>query len=98
MAWLIAGVVLLIVLLLYQRRDRHYRIPRRLATIRRAIANDSDIWMIYFTFSRRRFSEHTITPVKIKEGIYLDAIDHRRHEIRTFKISRIKKLDEIPRQ
>jgi predicted DNA-binding transcriptional regulator YafY len=97
MEWLAGVVALLVVFLLFHYRDRRYPIAERLAIIRSALANDRDIWMVYFTFSSRRFSERTITPLKIERGIYVLAIDHYTEKRRTFKISRIKKLEEIPR-
>jgi predicted DNA-binding transcriptional regulator YafY len=97
MEWLVGGVALLVAFLLYHYRDRHYSVPERMAIIRDAIMNGRDIWMVYFTFSRRRFSERTVTPLKVERGIYLLAIDHYWEKRRTFKISRIKELKEISR-
>ncbi len=90
-------VVLVLVYFLYRRRDRRYPVPERLAVIRSAMANRRDIWMVYFTFYRKTFSERTVTPLKIERGIYLRAFDHYHGKERTFKISRIKDLSEIPK-
>jgi len=96
-AWVVGAIVILVGFLLYRNRDRHYPFPERLAVIKNALECGQDIWMIYFTFQSKRFSERTLTPLKIEQGIYLLALDHHLGKNRTFKISRIKELREIPR-
>lgn len=93
----IAVIVILVCFLLYRNRDRHYRFAERFTVIQDALKNDQDIWMVYFTFHSKKFSERTVTPLKVEEGIYLLAFDHHLRKKRTFKISRIKELQEIPR-
>ncbi len=98
LGWVVGVIAALgLVFYLYRRRDRRYPAPERLAIIRNAMANGGDIWMVYFTFYSHTFSERTVTPLRIERGIYLRAFDHFRQKERTFKISRIKELSEIPR-
>jgi predicted DNA-binding transcriptional regulator YafY len=95
MLWATLGAAAVLVFL-FLRRDRHYPIPERLTIIRNAIERGSDIRMVYFTYRIRRFTEHRVTPKKLRADEYLEAFEHRWEKIETFRICRIKELREIP--
>ena len=85
---------------LFSRRDRSYPVEERLPIIERAIASGRDIEMEYFANSSKKFSKRTVTPLEISyqyQRPYLRAYDHWRRDERTFRVSRIKSLRDVPR-
>jgi predicted DNA-binding transcriptional regulator YafY len=90
------ALAFLTALYLWFRRDHKYPAGPRVAIIRSALANKNDIKMEYFTYRSRRFSVKRITPLELGEGeIYLKGYDHFRLAERTYKVSRIKSLEEV---
>ena len=68
--------------------------------IRDAIENKRDIWMIYFTYSSRKFTDRVVTPLEVRQDygkVYLRAYCHLRKDERTFKVARIKEFREVTR-
>ncbi len=105
MEWPIAVIVVISITVVvaflgvrfYNSRDVKYSVPERLYAVRHAMTTGRDLYINYFTFKRKKFNERTITPLEIRNELYLDAFDHVRREIRTFRISRMKDVREVPR-
>jgi predicted DNA-binding transcriptional regulator YafY len=95
MEWLIA-LAFVIGMYLWTQRDRSFVVPNRDQLIASAIRGDHDIRMVYFTYSSRKFSTRTVTPLSA-DGSYMRARDHFRGDERTFKLARIKELSVVPR-
>jgi len=99
-AILVLLVVAVIVAYFYSRRDRSYPVQERLLLIERAIASGRDLEMEYFANSTKRFSKRTVTPLEVSyqyQRPYLRANDHFRKDERTFRVSRIKSVRDVPR-
>jgi len=77
-------------------RDRSYPEPERLEVLRSALESGSDVRMVYFTASSRRFNERKVTPLRLsqaREGQWLlRGFDHLRGEDRTFRVGRMKEV------
>jgi predicted DNA-binding transcriptional regulator YafY len=97
----IAAAILAVGVYLYSRRDRSYPVEERLPVIERAIASGRDLEMEYFTNSSKTFSKRTVTPLEVTyqyQRPYLRAYDHWRRDERTFRVSRIKSVRDVPRR
>ena len=57
--------------------------------VQRAIAEEFDLDMTYYTQSRGQLNRRRITPLHVKAETYLHAYCHARREERVFRISRI---------
>ena len=66
-----------------------------LEIIDRAIKDQRDLIMRYYTGSRGEFSERTITPIAVTAEKYLIAYCHVRGEERVFRLSRIVQLSPV---
>jgi predicted DNA-binding transcriptional regulator YafY len=73
-----------------------YRAHRRIVDrLSRAIADHRAVQMRYFTASRRVTTRREVDPYRlwyVGGALYLIAYDHRRREIRTFAVERIRSL------
>lgn len=97
---LIVVAIVAVGLYLFSRRDRSYPVEERLPVIERAIASGRDLEMEYFTNSSKSFSKRTVTPLEVSyqyKRPYLRAYDHWRKDERTFRVSRIKSVRDLPR-
>ena len=69
--------------------------------IRRAIAEDFDLDMTYYTQSRGQVNRRRVSPLHLEAETYLHAYCHTRRVERVFRISRIadiKPIDGVPLQ
>ena len=77
-------------------RDRSYPEAERLTVLRAALESSSEMRMVYFSASSRRFTERVVTPLSLsqaREGQWLlRGFDHLRVEELTFRVGRIKDL------
>jgi len=77
-------------------RDRSYPEAERLGVLRSALQSGSDVGMVYFSASSRRFNERKVTPLRLsqaREGQWLlRGFDHLRGEERTFRVGRMKEV------
>lgn len=93
-------VVVVVVVYFYRRRDRSYPVQERLPILEQAIASGRDLEMEYFADSSKRFSKRTVTPLEVTyqyQRPYLRAHDHFRRAERTFRVSWIKNVHDVPR-
>ena len=82
----------------FRQRTRNYPVQPRQIIIHGAIDNGLDLKMVYFSNSKRRFSERVVTPISIDDtGHLLRALDHKRKHTRSFRLSGMKSLKPIPR-
>ncbi len=63
--------------------------------VRRAIAEDFDLEMTYYTQSRGQVTRRRITPLHLEAETYLHAYCHSRREERVFRISRIGEVKPV---
>jgi predicted DNA-binding transcriptional regulator YafY len=86
---------------MFSRRDRKFPIEERLPVIKNAIESGEDLRLECFANSSKRFSWRTVTPIEIRyeyQSVYLRAFDHWRKDERTFKVSRIKTIQQVLRE
>lgn len=97
MLWIVLITIVAIAVYAYRNRDHSYPVAKSLPIITAAIENGNDLLMEYFTYRSKTFRKRTVTPLELGDGgVYLRAYDHFRLAERTFKVSRIKDVSEVP--
>jgi predicted DNA-binding transcriptional regulator YafY len=69
--------------------------PHKIARIERAIAQEEDLEICYFTGVRAELGWRRVTPHSLEARKYLHAWCHKRQDERVFRISRISRLRAI---
>lgn len=92
------GIIVVTGLIVYlvTQRDRSYPTAETLRVIKSAMQNKRRLRMTYFTYSSKRFSDRIVTPLDLQGDVYLVAQDSLRNAERTFKVSRIRSIVELP--
>src|SRR5207249_590913 len=75
---------------------RHYPYSERAEVVLEALQKATDLAMIYWSKSERRFQRRIITPLEL-DGYMLKAFDHTRNDVHEFKITRIKAVVPVAR-
>jgi Flp pilus assembly protein TadD/cbb3-type cytochrome oxidase subunit 3 len=75
-------------------RERKYPFAERAEIIAKALREEADLNIVYWSKKRRKFVHKVVTPKALK-GQVLEAFDRQRETNRTFKVTRIKKITLI---
>ena len=82
---------------LYPWEDRVFPDAGKTDRIRRAIEEESDLEIEYFTYSRNALTRRRVTPLAIEGGSKLRALCHWRRQERSFLLRRIKEIRRFRR-
>ncbi len=95
LAWLAFGFA---VLWWWRRRltSKHYSYSERAAVILQAIKQNADLGLVYWSRREKRFLRRIVTPMEL-DGYSMKAFDHTANDVRTFKVTRIRVVELVPR-
>ena len=94
-AVVIAVVLGLVIAILVRRRRRrslhHYSFPERSAVILDALKTRSDLAIVYWSKSQKKYLRRVVTPLDLDLDS-LKAFDHSLQDVRLFKVIRIRQI------
>jgi hypothetical protein len=75
-------------------RSLKYSYSERAVAIKKAIDESSDLGLVYWSKTERRFLRRIITPLEL-DGYSLKAFDHTDSDVRIFQVTRIKTIEIV---
>ena len=95
-AWVAFGIAALMWWWRHLYGSRRYSYPERATAIQEALRINSDLGIIYWSKTEKRFLRRVVTPLEL-DGYSLKAFDHADNDIRIFKVTRLKTVEIVER-